>query len=100
MTADCFLGDLTVGPNSTLVFSVNGDGSGVLIVMGCLTLSNGSQVAVSLDGEPGAGQYDVANAACYRGTPQTEVKVRMTHNTLTQTNLYTLITHYTAHTQY
>ena len=64
---------------------MNGDGSGVLIVMGCLTLSNGSQVAVSLDGEPGAGQYDVANAACIKGLLNVEVAVRTEHTQHTHT---------------
>lgn len=73
-------GDLTIGPDSTLVFNVDEHGTAVLIVMGCLYFSNGSRVALSLYKEPVAGQYDVANAACVSGRPLAAVKVRRHQN--------------------
>lgn len=87
ITLTMFLGDLRIGPNSTLVFSVNTEGSGLLIVKGCLYLSNGSQVALSLDKEPGAGQYEVANAACVNGKPLDAVKVRLEFSCFSTLNI-------------
>lgn len=70
------IGNLTVGPNSTLSFVVDGNGASILMVSGCLSL-NGSRLELQLQQEPQAGQYDVASTACLVGRPAQVVGVRI-----------------------
>ena len=70
------IGNLTVGPNSTLSCVVDGNGASILMVSGCLSL-NGSRLELQLQQEPQAGQYDVASTACLVGRPAQVVGVRI-----------------------